>query len=156
MAHDQRPGDTEQAYEGSPLQRIEILTARVAELDAQLTASRERAYQPPSDGPRAFPPNSTVVPAQTRVHIAGFPFLLREDALVDGTQGHVNEVLEAQARDRAPEGGHHLETFLRRVPRPRLDVARGAGPLVVRLTSIDQSDVLEGVIDGNTFLVMSP
>lgn len=46
-----------------------------------------------------------------------------------------------------------LEKFLRRVPRPTLTIGAAAGRVTLRLTSIDQSEVLEGFVDGNTFTV---
>jgi len=46
-----------------------------------------------------------------------------------------------------------LEKFLRRVARPVFTCGISADGVTFRLTSIDQSDVLEGFVEGNTFVV---
>lgn len=68
------------------LDTIATLEMRIADLSAELETATSGAL----DG--------AVLPAETLVHIAGFPFRLLTDARVEGTQAHVNEVLAEQAR----------------------------------------------------------
>lgn len=57
------------------------------------------------------------------------------------------------AQRRQPPPPLHLERFLRTVPYPRVNVTVHAdGRLGIRLTSIDQTQVLDGFITGNCFI----
>lgn len=117
---------------------------------------------------------AAVVPALTRVQIAGLPFRLVDDAVVEGTQAHVNEALEEQATgdaartgvdsggtsgaaDGLPRHGDALEKFLR--PRVGHKLTLTVHPVPagepdhapIRIASIDQSSAIEGAVIGNVF-----
>lgn len=104
------------------------------------------------------------VPADTVVHIAGFPFRLKTDIIVGSKQGHVDEVLKLKAEiDSAPRmeegegsgGGHFLgdefEKFVRAHAGEPLRITVEPRTNLVRITTVDQTLVLEGAVLGNVF-----
>lgn len=157
------PGDTRD-------QRIAELEAKDA-AQAHKIADLEMALE---DAARFVPKGAAAaaqmarIPENEIVRLGAFPFRLLSDAIVEGTQAHVNEVLEEEHRPRergvagsatgeANTGDNespsarapYLQQFLERHNGEKLTVVSHKGTTAIRLATIDQADAFEGVVRGN-------
>lgn len=137
---------------------------QIAELEAALE-SAVKFIPVPAEGASV-----ARIPAHEVVRIGAVPFRLLADAVVEGTQGHVNEALEdLHAYNEAPQTGNGegstdgprqgdaLQKFLgARVGHPLtlkvLPIQPGEPDHAsVRIASVDQASAIEGMVVGNVF-----